>query len=226
MPTALDNLMETASGALSAMDYPRCEALCLDALRQARDTGDWSYYKRIVLPLQESRRLKRQAALEGPIRLGTSSKPDDLGALVPDAVAGCVVLTLPCAAGDAIAVQALAAEAGKAVEVLFADNAFDAAQWMLRSFHGPAVSASRPGPAAAWRDTWTQAGNTPPPTAAHWFMQASEALGDAALASIRHPLGSVERVIEIEGLLQAAGDHELLHQALARAAGAAHEAGA
>jgi len=226
MPTALDDLMETASQALAELDYPRCEALCLDALRQAREAGDWSYYRRIVLPLQEARRQKRQATLDGPIRLGVSQRPDDLKALLPEGDAGCVVLTRPASADDAIAVEALAAQSGRAIEVLFADNVLDAAQWTIRSFRGPAVSATRSGPDPAWRDAWTVAGKTMPPTPAHWFMQASEALGDAALASIASASGSVERVIEIEGLLLAAGDHELLHQALADAARAAHEAGA
>ena len=226
MPTALDELMETASQALADLDYAECEALCLEALHQSREAGDWPYYRRIVLPLQEARRQKRQAALDGPIRLGVSQRPENLQSLLPAGEAGCVVLTRPCVAEDAIALEKLAAAAGQAVEVLLADNPADAAEWTVRSFHGPAVSTARPAPNPAWRDTWTLASQTKPPTPAHWFMQASEALGDAALASIRHPLGSVDRVIEIERLLLAAGDHELLHQALADAARAAHEAGA
>lgn len=217
--------MESASQALADLDYPRCEAACLDALRQAREAGDWAYYRRIVLPLQEARRQKRQAALDGPIRLGISDRPNDLSELLPPAEAGCVVLTGPATREDAAKLQQLAAESGKAVEILFADHPRGATTWTIRSFVGSAVHAARPAPPTGWQDQWTAAETTAPPTPAHWFMQASEALGNAGLASIKNALGTVERVTEIELLLLAAGDHELLHQALADAARAAQKAG-
>ena len=216
--------MESASQALADLDYPRCEAACLDALAQAREAGDWAYYRRIVLPLQEARRQKRQAALDGPIHLGTDDKPNDLSELLPPAEAGCVVLTGPCTSEDAAQLEQCAAEQGKAVEVLFADLTDDTSIWTIRSFHGPAVHADRPAPPEDWQSRWITVQSSGPPTPGHWFMQASEALGNAGLAAIENPVGSVERVTEIEGVLLAAGDHELLHQALANAARAVQKA--
>ena len=46
MPVALDQQMETASRALAELDYARCEALCADALVQARVAQDWVLYQR------------------------------------------------------------------------------------------------------------------------------------------------------------------------------------
>lgn len=225
MAQVLDELMESASQALADLDYPRCESACLDALRQAREADNWAYYRRIVLPLQEARRQKRQAALDGPIRLGTSGRPNDLSELLPPAEAGCVVLTQPVTGEDAAQLDKLAAESGKAVEILFADQPSGATTWTIRSFVGPAVHADRPAPPPGWQDQWMAAESATPPTPAHWFMQASEALGNAGLASINNALGTVERVTEIELLLLAAGDHELLHQTLATAARAVQKAG-
>ncbi len=58
--STLDTLMEDASLALAKTDYTTCETLCLQALAQARKNQDWDTYLRILRPLQEARRWRRQ----------------------------------------------------------------------------------------------------------------------------------------------------------------------
>src|SRR5690606_17570305 len=72
MSSTLDDIMERASRSLAAMDYLTCERLCVEALAAARRAQDWSYYARILLPLQEARRQRRLIAADGWVRLGTS----------------------------------------------------------------------------------------------------------------------------------------------------------
>jgi len=75
----LDALMEDASRALAEMDYLTCESLCLKALAAAREDGNWAYYKRILLPLQEVRRQRRMIAADGDVVLGCTG-----GAMISD----------------------------------------------------------------------------------------------------------------------------------------------
>ncbi len=60
MTPSLDSLMESATAALMRTDHAACEALCLQALAQARQARDWDTYLRILRPLQEARRWRRQ----------------------------------------------------------------------------------------------------------------------------------------------------------------------
>lgn len=220
MPATLDQQMETASQALADLDYTRCEALCVDALAEARELEDWITYQRVLLPLQEARRQKRQAALDGPVRLGVDRRPDDINELVPADGSGCLVLNECC---DALDASNIISAASDCFELLYAANAIDAHIWQIVSPRNAAYAVDLPAPDASWRGQWM----TQDPArlnAAHWFMRAYEALGDAALASVTSPLGSIQRVHDLEEALYAAGDHELLHQALATAAKALHEA--
>ncbi len=75
-------------------------------------------------------------------------------------------------------------------------------------------------PAAELRDRWLvrDAGNPMAgrrrQAAAAWFLAASEALGDAALAAIEPDASAAQRVAELQRALDAVTDHELLHQHL------------
>ena len=224
MPATLDDLMETASQALAELDYARCEALCMDALGQARDVGDWVMYQRVLLPLQETRRQRRQAALDGPILLGTPDKLGDVASQIGDIEQGCVVLTWPCTAGDAQSLIDSVQTRKKPIELLFADNASDAPTWRVTSYAGPGLSVDLPAPKADWIGQWVDPSAIAPPTPAHWFMQASEALGNAALAAIEATTGSLKHLQALEAALSCVDDHEILHQRLAAAAKALHEA--
>lgn len=224
MPAALDNLMESASQALAELKYARCEVLCTDALTKARDASDWVMYQRVLLPLQEARRQRRQAALDGPILLGTPKQFDDHAQLLNDIEQGCIVLTWPYTASDATALNQLIRDKQLPIEVLFADNASDAETWRITSYAGPGLSIDLPAPNAQWVGQWTDPSSLAPPTPAHWFMQASEALGNAALAAIAALPGSLDHLQALEQALACVDDHEILHQRLASAAKALHEA--
>lgn len=221
MPATLDQQMETASQALAELDYTQCESLCMDALIQARDASDWVMYQRVLLPLQEARRQRRQAALDGPIRLGLKDRPADIKQLIPTDGNGCLVLNNCC---DALDISNINAAAGESFELLYADNPIDAPTWTIQSTRNAVYTVEVPAPDPAWRDQWINDATGQTTSPRHWFMQASEALGNAALATVQSPMGTVDRVRDLEQALYAAGDHELLHQALADAARALHEA--
>ena len=219
MPTAINDIMESASLALAQMDYPRCEALCIEAMARARDSNDWPYYQRILMPLQEARRQKRQAALDGDIRLGTEGVASLLDLLEHPQV-GCIVVTHPFTKEDADRLDQAVRMHGRSIEVLFADNAADAPNWKITSFRGPAFVAQLPAPDRAWVNQWASPTQVTASAPAHWFMQANEALGNAGIESVLAPSGTDARVDGLERILVATGDHELAHQALADAANA------
>jgi len=223
MTATLDEHMETASQALAELDYARCESLCVEALKACRDAKDWVMYQRVLLPLQEARRQRRQAALEGPILLGTPQRDDDLPLHVDDIDQACIVLTWPVTAGDAKSLGEIVRDSKRPIELLFADNAPDSDTWRVTSYAGPGLSIDLPAPKAEWVGAWIDPSSIAPPTPAHWFMQASEALGNAALASIDAPPGSLEHLQALEDALACVDDHEILHQRLAAAAKALHE---
>lgn len=208
------NLMERASQALAEMDYLTSEALCMEALQAARDRGDWTEYARILLPLQECRRQRRMIAAEGAIRLGTTGIDGD--GLV-DRGAACIVVTHPHTPDVANQLR----EQSQYVEVLFADNTSDAGTWTLRSTRGPAVTCEVTAPPSAWVGVWLDSKTKPidGKTPADWFIDATEALGDAALQlSDDTPQG-------LEACLDVVTDHEILHQRLGAAARALAQRG-
>lgn len=218
MTTSLDQIMEDASHKLAEMNYLASESLCLQALAEARVQGRWNYYARIVLPLQECRRQRRMIAAESTVVIGT---PGD----VPRLSAGCLLVSKPHRQEDAAVVAREAAQAGLHVEVLYASQTPDEGPWTIETFVGPSAHCEVAAPLNVEKGQPIDA--IEQPFAAHWFIAASEALGDAALEQVTAPLGSLERVEQIEARIAAVSDHEILHQRLAEAARAvALEAGA
>ena len=201
----LDEIMERASQALADMDYLGCEALCVQALAEARDQKRYRYYARVLLPLQEARRQRRMIAAQGDVLLNGSDPKTGYESWYAGGQPGCVVLTRPNTIQDAAALEQQARDDGRFVEVLFADNEPGANPWVLRSYEGPAETCEVDAPAD---------GQDP----AQWFLHATEQLGDAALASVDDALTGEALVSELEARLRVFPDHELLHQHLANAA--------
>jgi hypothetical protein len=222
MTRTIDEMMEEASVALVRMDYLTCEALCLDALAEARRAGDWGYYARILLPLQEARRQRRIIAAEGVVALGVNAADAAARAAIESLKAGSVVLTRPSSAADARTLSACAREARRHVEVLLADNDSTAETWTIRSFAGPAVACPIAAPPRAWVGHFLAPGAVKPTadgkSPADWFIDATECLGDAALAEIPVALAPDERLSALEACLEVVSDHEIIHQRLADAA--------
>lgn len=201
----LDGIMERASRALAEMDYLGCETLCEEALAEARAHKRYRYYARVLLPLQEARRQRRMTAAQGEVVLGSDGAGVDLKAWQENGRVGCLVLTQPNTRDEAKALATSARRANRFVEVLFADNARDAAIWTLRAYEGPSVSCEIDAPRS------DQDGAT-------WFLNATEQLGDAALASVDESLSGEALIDELATRLSVFPDHELLHQRLAEAA--------
>ncbi len=229
MMLTLDQQMEEASEALARMDYLGCEELCERALAQARQAGDWAYYGRILLPLQECRRQRRMIAAEGTIRLGTGGQGGGPAIWLEHLAAGCLVITHPHTRSEASRLLADVRRRRLHVEIMFADSHTDDDSWRITTHQGPAISIDLPAPVAKVRDHWlmsaTHPGKEEPATdaetdraaAADWFIDASEKLGDALLYQVE-AIGGIERIAALESCIEAAPDHELLHQALADAA--------
>lgn len=232
MTLLLDNQMEQASEALAKMDYLTCESLCEAALAQAKRAGDWAYYGRILLPLQECRRQRRMIAAEGIIRLGTSEQGGGPATWLEHLPAGCIVITRPHTHTEAARLLHEARERRLFIEVLFADSHVNETTWRITTFTGSRkATVDIPAPPVHERDRWllptggkgaksdsSFRGATPPQ--AQWFVQASEKLGDALLAQV-NATSAVDRVDVLEACLVGAPDHEILHQRLADAAKAA-----
>ncbi len=184
--------MERASRSLAQMDYLACEALCLEALAAARQRGDWTYYARVLLPLQEARRQRRMIACDAGVFMDQS-----------DPEAGIVVVTPPRTRDDAAKIEQTAKTERRFVEVLYVARCGDAT-WTVASHRGARVSVDRPAPHGR--------------PDVGWCLAASEALGDAALALVDEPPGAAGRIAALETMLAAVADHEILHQRLGDAA--------
>ncbi|MBB6431313.1 hypothetical protein [Algisphaera agarilytica] len=211
MNQSLDDLMQNASQLLTDMDYLGSEALCLEALALAKEAGDWTAYARIVLPLQECRRQRRLTAADTAVQLGTN-------ACWNDPRDGCVAVTKPLDRSAAEGIARSALEYKRQVEVLWCDNETREDTWTLATLGDIQVRCSVPAPDADWVNQRLSPGDDGFAAAGHWFIAASEALGDAALHQIEAPLGSLDRVEQLEAMLAMVGDHEILHQRLADAA--------
>lgn len=227
MSTAIDSIMQRASEALVSLDYALCETLCEEALAQARAAEDWPMIRRILLPLQEARRQKRQAALERLIVLGAElpAEPTAISDLIGDAKVGCVVF-IGKGKREVAAVQAEHSRSQSLpIEMLFADSEPGEETWRITTATDPlAVVELRAPKQAEWVGCAIDPTRVKPPTPAHWFMAASEALGDAALAACDAPAGTTRRFDQLLAANRAVSDHEILHQRLADAAKALQEA--
>ena len=223
--------MEAASRLLVEMRYAEAEHACAAALADARAAEDWSHFSRILLPLQEARRQRRMAAADARVHflpMGNIATPP-----IPGITAGCVCLTTPEFDDDAeLDARAFADHhdaAGHHVQVLLARP--DGATWRVRSFGraGEAFEADVPAPPPAFLEAGHVDANAAaidaderPMTAGHWFIAATEALGDAGLAACRarvdpHSEGARVTAADVDAaaaVLDASGDHELLHQHL------------
>lgn len=108
---SIDSLMESASQRLAAMDYLGCEEFCRQALKLARDARDYQSIARILPPLQEARRQRRQLASDAGVFILTDHAAADV--ILRTHPRGCILLiNPPFTDADATALRA-AARAGK-----------------------------------------------------------------------------------------------------------------
>ncbi len=120
--TPIDDIMEAASRALERTDYLESERLCLQALAMAHEQRDFDTYARILLPLQECRRQRRQLAADAGVFVLAGDKLSPVQILERHPV-GCLMLVdPPYTAADEKAVRDLARARGLMIEVLHFDG--------------------------------------------------------------------------------------------------------
>lgn len=113
----IDALMEQASEKLAAMQYLECERLCRRAMALARQAGDFERLSRIVMPLEEARRQRRQIAEDAGVFVIAEKQPP--AEILQQHPRGCLMLIAPpFEQHDADAVRELIAQRGLFAEVL------------------------------------------------------------------------------------------------------------
>ncbi len=194
----IDALMEDASQALTRTDYVACERLAREALRLAHGARDFERMARIILPLLEARRQKRLKAQDANrVTVVTSLAELDGKPLQP----GCYLLKPPgCVGVDGRSLRARADDEGVPAIIVVHEPLTRTQDWPIVAL-GPTTVRARVAPAKAKPTT-------------NWFLDALDALGDAALASI-DAASPPQRVDQLMACLEALHDHEGLHRALA-----------
>lgn len=119
----VDELMERASLKLVATEYLACERLCLEAVKLARAAGDFERLARIMLPLQEARRQRRQIAEDAGTFLIAGPDKRDADAILDEHPRGCLLLADPSyQPADADALNRRARERGCMIEAMCPDQ--------------------------------------------------------------------------------------------------------
>ncbi|MBL9032668.1 MAG: hypothetical protein JNM80_13315 [Phycisphaerae bacterium] len=210
----VDRLMERASQALVATRYFEAERLCVECLRVAHAAHDFERMARVLLPLQEARRQKRQIATEADRRFLVSSDPG------PPVSPGCYLFQPPLIGADARAFRDAADAAKVPALVLTREPLTRDGKWPVVAVGVVSVRTKVDPPWPLQRvETSKTKDNVdgvtlgPPPVA--WFEAAAEAMGDAAIAKVNPEDPPAWQVEDLMEFLDAHPDHELLHQRLA-----------
>ena len=191
--------MTKASDALSKTEYFEAERLASKALIYAFQASDFEQMARILLPLQEARRLRVQLALEvGEITI-IDEKPFSEGMEIKP---GCYILRPPRVGADARRLRIAGFEKEIPVAVVCHEPLT-----MLRLC--PIVAIT---PGKSFRATVAPPNPEKPDLA--WFVDAMKAIGDAAIQTIDLEKPAARRVENLMECLDAIPDHEHLHQVL------------
>lgn len=230
--------MERASRALERMDYFLAERLAWDSLCRAHAAADFDRMSRIILPLLEARRQKRQLAtdvvhLTGGVPIIADPAFIDNDPPVP----GCFLFQPPVIAAEA-RIYRDAADAGDIPTLILTrepmtrDGLWPIVSVGLTTLRtkvvppyapaSPSPSSSSPPPPwpAARQGTGITRDDVRPEThiiPLPWFEAAAEQLGDAALARLEPSEPAAWHVDDLMEFLEAFPDHEKLHQRLEEA---------
>ena len=214
----IDDLMERACLHIAAAEYFEAERLCVRSLRAARVNLDFERMARIVLPLQEARRQLREAAWDIGVVALVRSRQDIPKPLVP----GCYLLVPPMIGRDGTNLRETLSRRGTPASVLTREPLTRTGKWPIVGV-GPMVVRTQVDP--PWpierveRSVSKDEEHRLPPI--EWFVRASEALGDAAIAALSPSDHPHYRVDDLLDFLAAHPEHEKLHQRLERACRAA-----
>jgi hypothetical protein len=222
--------MERASRALEKTDYFLAERLCMEALSQAHAGHDFERMARIVLPLQEARRQKRQLAVdlsEGVIAVvdHASIIPHDPDMHPP--APGLYLFQPPLIGAEARTFREVADGVDAPVMVLTREPMTRDGLWPVVSVGATTVRIRIPPPqlppprtivrqeTGITRDNLHAGAEAGIPLA--WFEDAAERLGDSAIAKVRPDDFAAWRVQDLLEGLEACPFHEKLHQRLEEA---------
>lgn len=209
----IDALMERACESIVAMRYFEAERDAIKALTLAHRGLDFERMSRIALPLQEARRQKMQLASDAGVVMVVDDACARLG------TPGLYLVQPPCIAIETRTMVYDADHRKIPVHVLTREPMTSVGRWPIVSVNGEVsirVQMAPPWPLERVLDSPTRDRAPGPPDIA-WFLAASEALGDAAIAQVNpddHPHFRVEDLLEF---LDCHPLHEKLHQALAEA---------
>lgn len=213
-------MMQEASEALVQRRYFECQALCEDSLTKAHSVRDYDRMARVLMPLQESRRLIRQLAVDagahGSVTIVDSSLPEK--AIEP----GCYLVAPPRVGVDGRTLREAATKRETPAMVLVREPTTRDGMWPLVAV-GPVTVRTRVTPPG--KGEWLEQDVRPGPA---WFERAAEALGDAAITGVQEGNASGTGAGGLGALVDALmerlttlPDHEKLHQRLQEACRAA-----
>ena len=213
----VDRLMERASVALEATEYFEAERLAAQALQRAHQAGDFEAMTRILLPLQEARRQKRQAAVECGNRFVVS----DLRT-VDDIRPGCYMIQPPLLGVDARSFRETADGMRVPVLAIAREPLTRESKWPVVAVgDGISLRVRIEPPYAVTRieasKTKDESGMPGAPAPSReWFEFAEEAIGDAGLLKLKADEPAAWRVDDLVRFVDAHPSHEKLHQRLAQ----------
>ncbi len=205
----IDPLMEEASLALTSGRYAEAERLSLEGLQSAHQALDYERMARVLLPLQEARRLRRQQAsdVKKVHRLASYAEVEAYLTGNKAIQPGCYLIEPLLVGADGREIRERALSEDVSVAVIVREPVTRLNQWPIVMV-GPVTVRTRVTP--------------PKKVDVAWMLYAGEALGDHALAQVDpadHAVGRVEHLLE---LLSTIADHEKLHQSLIAACLEAH----
>ncbi len=220
----IDALMEHASRDLVATKYFEAETACVQALDRAYAIRDFERMARILMPLEESRRQKRDLAFDAGVVHVVAGQIPAPGKITP----GLYLVCPPRVGIDGRELRERADRKKVPAIVVVREPTSRDGMWPVVSI-GPVTVRTKVAPPAApvvgksgktrkghsAAPSAEDAGSTetvPPPT---WFLHANEAIGDAALHQMAEESRAGTRVDMLMARLAAHPDHEKLHQALA-----------
>jgi hypothetical protein len=196
----VDELMDAAEEALRGSKWFEAERLAQRGLEMARAQDDWAMLARIVLPLQEARRQRLQAAMtpKAKVRLVESEVPEEA-----TVEAGCYLVQPPAVGADARRMRLAALRQEVPATILCREPRTRLGLCPVVAI-GMITVRTKIAPPADW-DTPDMA----------WYAGAMEQLGDAAIAMLDTGLELDRQVDFLISALDTVPDHEKLHQVLA-----------
>ena len=208
----IDSLMERASTALVETEYFAAADDASRAFDLARRSNDFERMARICLPIQEARRQIRQAAADAggcTIISTTDEIPSS-----PDA--GCYLVQPPLIGNDAALLRATLDRRRIPVMLVCREPMTRAGLWPVVAV-GRLIARTRvePPPGVVRDPDRATKDSIDGPIPVTWFDRASEALGDAAIASVDRSEPAVYQLEDLTSYLPAIPDHEKLLQRIA-----------